>query len=160
MRFISFRFNRSVPIFSPDEKFQFIAKVRADETEPRIRFSMTIFTLEGIPIGTCFGAERAGLRCGEEMEFEISIPRPRLATGHYCCGISVGKGDHRIGIVNFDTVLDTLAFEVRAEEGDGGTVAEWSREWGSVVLPNLQYQPIEQSITPEANPTISEPLVC
>ena len=140
-RFVSFRFDRPTPIFTPDEDFQFIAKVRAHETVPRIRFSMTIFTQEGIPVGTCFGPERPGLRHGEEMDFEISIPRPRLAHGRYCCGVSIGKGDHRVGMVDFDTVLDTLAFEVRREEGDGGTLAEWPRGWGSVILPDLQCRP-------------------
>ena len=145
MRFVSFRFERPVPIFSPDEEFQFIAKVRAQETAPHLRFSMTIFTPEGAPVGTCFGPERQGLLGGQEMEFEISIPRPRLAPGRYCCGVSVGKGDHRVGMVDFDTILDTLAFEVRAEEGDGGTVAEWSRGWGPIVLPDLKYRPAFQA---------------
>jgi len=144
MRFISFRFDRPVPIFSPDEEFQFIAKVRANEATPNLRFSMTIFTPEGAPVGTCFGAGRPGLRHGEEMEFEISLPQPRLAPGHYCCGVSVGKGDHRTGMVDFDTVLDTMMFEVRAEEGDGGTVAEWSRGWGPIVLPDLKCRPAFQ----------------
>jgi len=141
MRFISFRFDRPVPIFAPDEEFQFIARVRANETAPRLRFSMTIFTGEGTPVGTCFSAERSGLRHGEEMEFEIAIPRPRLAPGRYCCGVSIGKGDHRVGMVDFDTVLDTLSFEVRSEEGDGGTVAEWPRGWGPIVLPDLKCRP-------------------
>jgi lipopolysaccharide transport system ATP-binding protein len=140
--FLSFRFDRALPIFSPGEHFHFIAKVRAREHAPCIRFSMTIFTPEGTPVGTCFGAEQSGLRRGEEMEFEISIPRPPLAPGHYCCGVSVGKGDHRVGMVDFDTILDTMAFEVRGEEGDGGTVAEWSRGWGSVVFPALKYRPV------------------
>jgi lipopolysaccharide transport system ATP-binding protein len=142
MRFVSFHFDRPLPIFSPGENFQFIAKVRAHEYTPRIRFSMTIFTPEGTPVGTCFGVEQSGLRRGEEMEFEISIPHPPLAPGHYCCGISVGKGDYRLGMVDFDTILDTLTFEVRAEEGDGGTVAEWSRGWGPVVFPALKYRPV------------------
>ena len=141
-RFISFRFDRPLPIFSSDEHFQFIAKIRAHENVPKVRFSMTIFTPEGTPIGTCFGSERPGLRRGEEMEYEISIPGPSLAPGHYCCGVSVGKGTHRTGMVDFDTILDTLGFEVRAEEGDGGTVAEWARGWGSVVLPDLKYRPL------------------
>jgi lipopolysaccharide transport system ATP-binding protein len=139
--FLSFRFDRPVPIFSPDDDFQFVARVRALETVPRIRFSMTVFTPEGVPIGTCFGAERPGLREGEEMEYEISIPRPRLAPGRYCCGVSVGKGDHRVGMVDFDTVIDTLTFEVRREEGDSGTLAEWPRGWGSVILPDLKCRP-------------------
>lgn len=145
VRFISFRFDRPVPIFSSDEHFQFFARVRAHENAPRIRFSMTIFTAEGTPIGTCFGEEQPGMRRGEEMEFQISIQNPRLAPGHYCCGVSVGKGNNRVGMVDFDTVLDTLAFEVRAEKGNDGTVVNWPRGWGHVVLPDLKYQPAFQS---------------
>ncbi|HEX3627599.1 MAG TPA: ABC transporter ATP-binding protein [Verrucomicrobiae bacterium] len=141
VQFVSFRFDRNLPIFSSDEDFQFHAKVRAHETVPRVRFSMTVFTAEGAPIGTCFSAEGSGLRHGDEMEFEISIPRPRLAHGRYCCGVSVGKGDNRVGMVDFDTVTDTLAFEVRREEGDGGTLAEWPRGWGSIMLPDLNCRP-------------------
>jgi lipopolysaccharide transport system ATP-binding protein len=140
-RFISFRFDRGMPIFSPGEDFHFIARVRAHETLPQLRFSMTVFTTEGVPIGTCFSAERTGLPNGDEMELEISLPRPRLAPGRYCCGVSVGKGDHRVGMVDFDTVLDTLTFEVRREEGDGGTLAEWPRGWGSIILPDLRCRP-------------------
>lgn len=145
VRFISFRFDRPMPIFSPGENFQFIAKVRAHETVPRMRFSMTIFTPEGVPVGTCFGAEQKGLRRGEVMEYEILLQRPRLAPGCYCCSVSVGKGDHRLGMVDFDTVLDTLGFEFRAEEGDAGTVAQWPRSWGSIVLPDLKYHPAIRS---------------
>ena len=144
-RFISFRFDRALPIFSSDEHFKFIAKIRALENMPRIRFSMTIFTPEGAPVGTCFGPERPGLRHGEETDFEISIQRPRLAPGNYFCSVSAGKGNHRMGMVDFDTIHDTMQFEIRAEEGDGGTVAEWARGWGSVVLPDLKYQPIHSN---------------
>ncbi|HEY1663734.1 MAG TPA: ABC transporter ATP-binding protein [Verrucomicrobiae bacterium] len=145
-RFVSFRFDRAVPIFSMDENFTFIATVRARDDAPRIRFSMTIFTSEGIPVGSCFGAERPGMRSGDEVDFEICIPQPRLAPGHYYCGVSVGKGDNRTAQVDYDTVLDTLAFEVRPEEGEQGTVSQWSRGWGPVVLPNLKYQPVDKTV--------------
>jgi lipopolysaccharide transport system ATP-binding protein len=152
VRFLSFRFDRATPIFEPDEDFHFIANVRAHDDAPRIRFSMTIFTAEGSPVGTCFGAERPGLRSGEEMEFQISIPTPRLAPGHYCCGISIGKGDHRSVQVDFDTVLDTLAFEVRPEEGNDSTVANWGRGWGAIVLPDLKCRQIQTDGDLEMSP--------
>ncbi|HEY3760385.1 MAG TPA: ABC transporter ATP-binding protein [Verrucomicrobiae bacterium] len=142
VRFISFRFDRAIPVFEPDENFTFVARVCAREDSPRLRFSMTIFSSEGAPVGSCFGPERSGLRRGDEADFIISIPQPRLAPGHYYCGISVGKGDNRTAQVDYDTVLDTMAFEVRPEEGESGTVAHWSRGWGPVVLPNLKYQPL------------------
>jgi lipopolysaccharide transport system ATP-binding protein len=136
-RIISLRFDRGTPIFDFDEDFRFLAKVRALEDVRRIRFSMTIFTSEGTPVGTCFSAERWGLRRGEEFEAELVLSEPRLAPGHYYCGVAVGKGDHRTGHVDFDEVLDTLYFEVRPDEGDGGTVASWDRRWGTQVFRDL-----------------------
>jgi lipopolysaccharide transport system ATP-binding protein len=138
-RLISFRFDKPVPFFLPNEDFRFFANIRALKDVSQIRFSMTVFTVEGTPVGTCFGVERPGLRRGEEKEFEITLPNPRLAPGHYHCGVSVGKGDNRTDQVDYDTVLDTLSFEVRNEEGDAGTVANWGRGWGSIILPDLKY---------------------
>ena len=135
--FLSFRFDRPAPIFSSDENFRFLAKIRAAEDVPQLRLSVTIFTAEGVPIGSCSGAERPGLARGKETEVEVSIPNSRLAPGHYHCGVSVGKGDHRTGQVDFDVIIDTLAFEVRAEEGADGTVSTWHRNWGSIVFPDL-----------------------
>jgi homopolymeric O-antigen transport system ATP-binding protein len=136
-RIISLRFDRGTPIFDFDEDFRFLVRVRAMEDVRRIRFSMTIFTSEGTPVGTCFSAERPGFYRGEEFEAELVLSEARLAPGHYSCGVAVGKGDHRTGHVDFDVVLDTLFFEVRPDEGDGGTVASWKRGWGTQVFPDL-----------------------
>jgi lipopolysaccharide transport system ATP-binding protein len=136
VHFISFHFDRSWPVFSSDENFSFLAKIRAMEDVPELRFSVTIFTAEGVPIGSSFGVENPGITRGEEVEIEVLIPKPGLAPGHYHCGLSVGKGDPRISFVPFDVVVDTLAFEVRAESAEG-TVSTWHRGWGSVVLPDL-----------------------
>jgi hypothetical protein len=36
-------------------------------------------------------------------------------------------------------IVDTLAFEVRPEEGAAGTISTWHRGWGSVTFPDLTY---------------------
>jgi lipopolysaccharide transport system ATP-binding protein len=136
-RFVSFRFDSAAPIFSTGADFSYYAKIRAHEDIPRMRFSITIFTVEGIPVGSCFSVEGPGLKKGEEAEVKITLPGPRLAPGHYYCGTAVGKGDHRSGHVDFDVVLETLAFEIRPEEGEGGTVASWVHGWGAIVFPEL-----------------------
>ena len=102
-----------------------------------MRFSITIFTIEGIPVGSCFSVEGSGLKSGECAEVKISIHEPRLAPGHYYCGTAVGKGDHRTGHVDFDVVLETMHFEVRPEEGEGGTLSTWTHGWGAIVFPEL-----------------------
>lgn len=137
-RFICLKFDRPVPIFSFGEDFNFFATVRALESIPSMRFSMTIFTAEGTPVGSCFSKEEAGMSLGEQVEVQVVLPSPRLAPGRYHCGVAIGKGNHRNGHVDFDVILDTLAFEVRPEEGDDGTVATWMRGWGTTVFSDLQ----------------------
>ena len=137
-KFVSLRFDRAVPMFSFGEDFSFIAKIRALESVPKMRFSMTIFSAEGTPVGSCFSKEDAGIGVGKEAEVQVVLPNMRLAPGRYYCGVAIGKGDNRNGHVDFDVILDTLAFEVCPEEGEDGTVATWSRGWGALVFSELQ----------------------
>jgi lipopolysaccharide transport system ATP-binding protein len=139
VRFISFRFNRAAPVFSAAENFNFIAKIRADEDVPELRFGLTIFTAEGVPVGSCFGAALPGMARGKETEIEISLPTPRLAVGHYYCAVSMGKGDPRIGNISFDVIVDTMTFEVRPDEEVAETLSTWHRGWGSIAFSDLTY---------------------
>jgi lipopolysaccharide transport system ATP-binding protein len=136
-RFISLRFDRMTPLFAFHEDFSFIAKVRALEDFDRLRFSITIFMADGTPVGNSFGPDHPGLRCGDVVEVSLSLSNLRLAPGHYYCGVGVGRGDNKTGHVDYDVVLDTLSFEVSPEEGEDGTVAFWTRNWGSIVFPEL-----------------------
>ena len=139
-RFVELRFEREPPVFYLNENFQFIARVRADADIQNIRFSITVFANDGTPVGSCFGPAFTDMKEGVETEFRITLPRPRFAPGMYFCGLAVGKGDYTIGHVDFDIVLDTLSFEVRPEEGDGGTLSQWARGWGQIVFDPLQQQ--------------------
>jgi lipopolysaccharide transport system ATP-binding protein len=136
-KIVSLRFDRAVPLFAFGDDFQFHAKIRALEDIPKLRFSMTVFTADSIPVGSCFSDEQSGPKRGQEVEYKLILPSPKLAPGHYYCGVSVGKGDHRTGHVDFDVVYETLTFEVCPEEGEGGTVAAWTRGWGPIVFREL-----------------------
>jgi lipopolysaccharide transport system ATP-binding protein len=138
-RLISLRFDRNAPVFLFGEDFSFCATVRASENLSMFRFSMTIFSAEGLPIGSCFGEDNLSLSQGEMREFAITLKRPFLAPGEYYCGIAVGKGNYKTGYSDFDIVLNTLAFEVRSEEGDSGTFGTWIRSWGPIVYPELSH---------------------
>lgn len=137
-RIMRLRFDRQVPIFEQAEDFEYIATVAALDDVPRLRFSMTIFAFDNTPVGSCFGNDDLSLRAGQVADIRLSLPDARLAPGKYYCGLSIGKGDYRTGHIDFDVVLDTLEFEVRPEEGAGGTVSCWTRSWGSTVLPEIR----------------------
>jgi lipopolysaccharide transport system ATP-binding protein len=142
-RLVSFSFPRAIPVFGPDEDFEFIAKIRSIEAIIRLRFSITIFAADGMPVGSCFSIEQQGFDQGEVHEFKLRLPSPRFAPGVYHCGVAIGKGDHRTGHVDYDVVLETLQFEVRPEEGEVGTVSSWTKGWGNIV-----FQPLQQQMIP------------
>lgn len=137
-RFIEFRFTKSVPTFNISEDIKFVVRVRANNDLEIIRFSMTIYSITGSPMGSCFGPPCHKMRSGEECEIEITVPNPRLAPGSYSCGVAIGKGDNVAGYVNYDVVHDILYFNVRPQDGIGGTLACWEKSWGNLILPDLE----------------------
>ncbi|MBV9998654.1 MAG: ABC transporter ATP-binding protein [Verrucomicrobia bacterium] len=136
-KFISLRFDRPVPLFQFGDDFEFYAKIRARDDISKLRFSITVFTADAIPVGSCFSVERPGPKRGEEVEYKLVLPSPRLAPGHYFCGVALGKGDNRTGHLDFDVVMETLMFEVAPEQGAGATLAAWTRGWGTIVFREL-----------------------
>ncbi len=143
-RILRLNFDRPLAHFSPEEDFSFQATVRAKEDLSRLRFSMTIFTTDGQPVGSCFGPEQLTLAAGETARVQVTLPCPRLAPGHYHCGIGIGKGNHRTGHTDYDVVLDTLPFEAVPAEGDGGTVSQWTLSWGRIIFQDLDSQLLER----------------
>ncbi len=134
---ISLRFPRSVPIFSADEDFRFVLRIRAIQKIVDGRVSMTILTNEGIPVGSCFSPAGLFAEAGEEIEVTVVLPSPRLAPGAYYCGIAIGKGTHKSGHIDFDIVLETLNFEVCAAPGDDAPISYWCHQWGRIVFQDL-----------------------
>jgi lipopolysaccharide transport system ATP-binding protein len=137
-RVLRLRFDRPVPLFEAHEGFRCIATIRAAEDIPALRFSMAVLDVQGTVVGSSFGPGSIALKAGQEAEVRLAVPGMRLAPGKYYCGLSIGKGNYRTGHVDFDVVLDTLHFEVRPEEGDAGTVAFWTRGWGSIIFPDIE----------------------
>ncbi len=141
-KFISLRFPRPAPIFSFTEPFVFIATIRSSTAISTFRISLTIFSSDGTPVGSTFGDERIWPPNHKSIDIQVSLSGLRLAPGNYYCGLSVGRGNNKSGHVDFDIVLDTLFFEVRPDVGQEGTVALWHRNWGSVVLQELNLSDI------------------
>jgi lipopolysaccharide transport system ATP-binding protein len=141
-RILELRFERPTPYFGFGEDVSFVARVRSLTGVRGVRFSITIYSTTGTPVGSCFGAAFCEMLAGDDKEFEVSVPAPPLAPGAYCCGVAVGKGDHVSGYVNFDVVHDVLFFEVRPDVSSEGTLMSWGQTWGSIVLPALQQRRI------------------
>jgi lipopolysaccharide transport system ATP-binding protein len=139
-KILSLRFDRASAHFNFLEPIRYIVRIRAEEDVDKIRVSMTIYSINGSAVGSGFSPEIAGLRAGEEKDFEISLPPIRFAPGSYYCGVAIGRGSHRTAYVNYDIVLDTLFFEVGPEGTSGGAMAAWDHAWGSISFPDLSVQ--------------------
>lgn len=138
VRIVLLRFNRPAPHFDYLEPIRYAIRIKAERSVDKLRVGMTVFSNDGAPVGSCFSAEAAGLMAGEEREFSVELRSARLAPGHYFCGVSVGRGDHRTFSVDYDVVMDTLYFEVDYERAASGLLASWSNaNWGSVSFPEL-----------------------
>jgi len=107
-------------------------KVRANESVDRFRFSMTIFRVNGTPVGNFFGSEIHSIKKGEIATYVMQLKDLGLAPGVYYCSLAVGKGNHLRGRSEFDHISDVLYFEVMAPEGIDGVMAEWNPGWGAI----------------------------
>lgn len=141
VRIVALRFDRPAAVFGWAEDFVFILTLRVNDEVAEWRVRVTIFTQEGLPVGTTFGYGSAGLVPGSKVETRFSLARPRLAPGSYYCHVSAGRGDHRSQSVDYDTVLDTLAFAILPESSPEGLLSVWPRSWGQLVLPDLRGEP-------------------
>ena len=144
VRVLSLRFDRPTPYFDFTEPIRYAVRVKAERSVERIRVGMTIATVDGTPVGTCFSAEIAGVTAGEERELLLELASAHLAPGRYFCAVSVGRGDHRSLLIDYDIVMDTLYFEVGPERHSSGSLTSWPNAyWGSISFPSLAIESTE-----------------
>jgi lipopolysaccharide transport system ATP-binding protein len=138
VKILSLGFDRSAPYFNFLEPIRYSVTVKAKRSVDRLRVGMTVFSIDGAPVGSCFSAEVPNLTVGEERDLLVELAPVRLAPGHYFCGVSVGCGDHRTLSIDYDVVMDVLNFEVGPERLSSGSLASWSSaNWGSICFPDL-----------------------
>jgi lipopolysaccharide transport system ATP-binding protein len=141
-KILSLRFDHTLAHFEFGQPIRFVVRVHAAHAFNRLRVSMTVFAADGYPVGSAFSPEVDGLNAGEEREVGVTLASACLAPGSYFCGVSIGSGSNRSANVDYDTVLDTLYFEVGPESTSLGSIASWMGGWGSISFPHLSIEPI------------------
>jgi lipopolysaccharide transport system ATP-binding protein len=106
--------------------------VRGNQAVSCFRFSLTIYGVDGTPVGSCSGPEIHSIQEGEVATYRLQLSNPGLAPGLYRFGLCVGTGNEREGFREFDIAEDVLHFEVLPPPGQDGTKSEWDRSWGSI----------------------------
>ena len=125
-----------------DLRFRVVAR-SADVLGP-LRIGQSIKTPDGACVGTSFGHADLMLEPGVDTVFDLVVPRPPLAPGHYVLSLSIGYGDETSGVRDLDRVHDTVQFEMAPAIDNGGTVSTWNRGWG----PTRFERPQILSVTP------------
>ena len=106
--------------------------VRANATVSSFRFSLTLHSVEGTPVGSCFGPQIHSIQQGAVATYRLQLASPGLAPGLYWFGLGVGTGNEQEGFGEFDIVTNVLPFEVLPLPGIDGTMSEWNRNWGII----------------------------
>ncbi|MGD1155330.1 MAG: ABC transporter ATP-binding protein [Terriglobia bacterium] len=106
--------------------------VRGNRAVSSFRFFLTIYAVDGTPVGSCAGSQIHSIQEGEVAAYRLQLPNPALAPGLYRFALGVGTGDEREGFREFDVADDVLHFEVLPPPGQDGTKSEWERSWGNI----------------------------
>jgi lipopolysaccharide transport system ATP-binding protein len=124
--------NSTAPLLAADSPLRVQITLQGHQNVPSFRLSMTIFLVDGSPVGNFFGPEIHSIRKGQVASFEMEIDDLRLAPGMYYCAMGVGTGNHLKARKEFDVVFDVLHFQVLPEEAANATMSKWSTSWGPI----------------------------
>ena len=138
VKLIHLQFGGPAAHFATFEDFSFVASCRARQSAQKLQLRLTIFTTEGVPVGSSSGQDAFCFSPGELREIRITLPAPRLAPGRHHCRVGLGQGNETGAWKDTDAVDDTLNFEVRPASIAGSAALAWKSGWGSVVFPRLQ----------------------
>jgi len=137
-KIVSLMFDRQFAHFKFMEPLEFKVRVLGMRPVSKLRVSITVFSVNGSPVGSGFSQELEAPGSGEERDFLVRLPPIRLAPGTYFCSVSIGRGNNLTSTVEYDTVADTMYFEVSPEETESGSLASWMSVWGSISIPSVE----------------------
>jgi lipopolysaccharide transport system ATP-binding protein len=130
--------NTQTNIFSVGSAIDILVTIRGNAKKDKFRFSMTIFRIDGTPVGNFFGPTIHSINNNETAVFKLELRHLNLAPGKYCCALAMGIGNEKELIREFDIISDVLNFEVMFPS-DSGTTGTWNSGWGSIIFdaPNI-----------------------
>lgn len=126
---------RDIP-YKTDSTKDVVITARVKRNSPSIKnFQFTTLVDNvasgGTRVGMAYSPEVAWPEGKEIAEFEIRLPEHHLARGKYILDVWVGQGDITSSYKYFDSVYDTLTFEVDSIHGT--PISEWHSYWGESV---------------------------
>lgn len=130
-------FRNNMNKFEACKNIEFMVEIIAQESIKDIRISLTIFSSSGFAIGSTFSQGKIDLREKISKEISVSIPEPKLVSGKYYIGISVGQGNHESRNIDFDILQDVLHFDIKACDNGSKLLPFWDVGWGNIMFETL-----------------------
>jgi lipopolysaccharide transport system ATP-binding protein len=119
-------------MLQPDQDLHLRFTVRGNQDVAGFRLSITIFNIDGTPVGNVFGPTDLSIRQGEIAVFDMILHDLRLARGSYYSAAATGLGSDLDDRVEFDIIVDVLHFEVLGPLRPDGVMSEWMSVWGQI----------------------------
>jgi lipopolysaccharide transport system ATP-binding protein len=111
--------------------------VRGNDFIESFRFGLTVFRLDGTPVGSSWGGPIHSIQKGEIGIFRLTLHQPNLAPGVYYLGLGTSRRQSPVSYEDFDVVLEVLHFEVLAPADHIDASVKWVSTWGSVRFKKL-----------------------
>jgi lipopolysaccharide transport system ATP-binding protein len=106
--------------------------VRGNDFIESFRFGLTVFRLDGTPVGSSWGSPVHSIEKGALGTFRLTLRQPHLAPGVYYLGLGTSRRRGPVSYEDFDVILEVLHFEVLAPADHNDARAKWVPSWGSV----------------------------
>lgn len=106
--------------------------VRGNESTEGFFFGLTVFRIDGTPVGSCWGPTIDPIRKGDVATFKLRLTEPQLAPGLYCFALGITTAKDIALYEDLDVVLDVLHFEVLSPPTHETGERRWAGSWGSV----------------------------
>lgn len=136
IRFSHVRFSKGgAPIFDFTDPPSLEIEIQLKRIPQELRVSLTIMTIDGTPVGSCYSAaiqpaSTGGTRC------RLALPPISLSPGHFQFSMALISGTFEGGYKVHDVLHRILAFESIGPAGDvDGTMAAWNVSWGRIRFP-------------------------
>ncbi len=111
--------------------------VRGNDSTESFFFGLTVFRIDGTPVGSSWGLPIHSIQKGAVGTFRLTLHEPHLAPGLYYFGLGISRGKGRASYEDLDVVLDLLHFEMLAPTAQDSARGRWVPSWGSVRFERL-----------------------
>ena len=130
VQFLMVELSKQTCDYSTEEPIEFIFDVFANLTVNECRINLTIYTLDGTPIGSVSNYQTFSIKKTEKKRISITLFNHNLAKGLYNVAFSVGVGNYATGQNDFDYIINPFILIISSSTKRD--YVQWDKSWGSI----------------------------